>query len=60
MHTGGLKKDGFPKRSGTKLSQQMQKMENPPQNTKLGGRIVIHGWNGDWIADGTQNLTWDA
>jgi murein DD-endopeptidase MepM/ murein hydrolase activator NlpD len=34
------------------------KIENPPQNTRLGGKIVIHGWNGDWIADGTQNLTW--
>ncbi len=26
--------------------------------TELGGRIGIHGWNGDWIPNGTQNLTW--
>lgn len=26
--------------------------------TDLGGRVGLHGWNGDWIADGTQNLTW--
>jgi murein DD-endopeptidase MepM/ murein hydrolase activator NlpD len=30
----------------------------PPKNTKLGGGIAIHGWYGDWIADGNQNLTW--
>ena len=30
----------------------------PPQFTKLGGKIVIHGWNGEWTADGSQNLTW--
>ena len=33
-------------------------MEIPLKNTKLGGSIVIHGWNGDWVADGKQNLTW--
>ncbi|MEI8203475.1 MAG: L,D-transpeptidase family protein [Bacteroidota bacterium] len=32
--------------------------EIPPSNSKLGGKIVIHGWKGDWVADGTQNLTW--
>jgi len=26
--------------------------------TDLGGRVGLHGWNGDWVADGTQNLTW--
>lgn len=26
--------------------------------TNLGGRVGLHGWNGDWIADGSQNLTW--
>lgn len=26
--------------------------------TKLGGRVGLHGWNGEFIADGTQNLTW--
>lgn len=26
--------------------------------TELGGRVGIHGWNGDWIPNGTQNLTW--
>ena len=30
----------------------------PPKTTKLGGGIGIHGWICDWIADGTQNLTW--
>jgi murein DD-endopeptidase MepM/ murein hydrolase activator NlpD len=29
-----------------------------PNNTVLGGDIGIHGWNGDWVADGAQNLTW--
>lgn len=26
--------------------------------TELGGRVGIHGWDGDWIPNGTQNLTW--
>ena len=26
--------------------------------TKLGGRIGIHGWNGRFVANGTQDLTW--
>lgn len=26
--------------------------------TKLGGRVGLHGWNGKFYADGTQNLTW--
>lgn len=26
--------------------------------TKLGGRVGLHGWNGSFIANGTQNLTW--
>jgi lipoprotein-anchoring transpeptidase ErfK/SrfK len=26
--------------------------------TKLGGRVGLHGWNGSFMADGTQNLTW--
>jgi murein DD-endopeptidase MepM/ murein hydrolase activator NlpD len=28
------------------------------KNTKLGGGIVIHGWKGDWTANGRQNITW--
>lgn len=35
-----------------------EKRTTPPQSTVLGGGIVIHGWNGDWVADGEQNLTW--
>lgn len=33
---------------------------NQPTNsyTDLGGRVGIHGWDGDWIPNGTQNLTW--
>ncbi len=30
----------------------------PPQNTKLGGGIGIHGWSGKWPGDDRQNLTW--
>ncbi|MFH0894020.1 MAG: L,D-transpeptidase family protein [Bacteroidota bacterium] len=30
----------------------------PLRNTALGGGIGVHGWAGDWTADGTQNLTW--
>lgn len=26
--------------------------------TKLGGRVGLHGWNGRFIANGTQDLTW--
>jgi murein L,D-transpeptidase YafK len=35
-----------------------QKKVAPPQNSALGGGIVIHGWSGEWYADGNQNLTW--
>lgn len=30
----------------------------PPQDTKLGGGIGIHGWSGKWPGDDRQNLTW--
>ena len=30
----------------------------PPQDTKLGGGIGIHGWSGRWPRDDRQNLTW--
>jgi murein L,D-transpeptidase YafK len=32
--------------------------KEPPKNTKLGGGIGIHGWNGSWPGDDQQNLTW--
>jgi murein L,D-transpeptidase YafK len=32
--------------------------KEPPKNTKLGGGIGIHGWNGSWPDDDQQNLTW--
>lgn len=30
----------------------------PPKNTKLGGGIGIHGWNGSWPGEDQQDLTW--
>ncbi|MBI5540813.1 MAG: peptidoglycan DD-metalloendopeptidase family protein [Bacteroidia bacterium] len=41
-----------------KITSANKKQIAPPQSTFLGGGIVIHGWFGDWIADGNQNLTW--
>jgi len=32
--------------------------KEPDKRTQLGGGIGIHGWNGDWTANGFQNLTW--
>ncbi|MCI5055909.1 MAG: L,D-transpeptidase, partial [Flavobacteriales bacterium] len=32
--------------------------KEPPKTTALGGGIGIHGWNGVWTANGSQNLTW--
>lgn len=32
--------------------------KEPPKNTKLGGGIGIHGWNGNWPGEDRQNLTW--
>jgi|GEM_PF-528876 len=32
--------------------------KEPPKNTKLGGGIGIHGWNGSWPGDDQQDLTW--
>ncbi len=29
-----------------------------PNNTKLGGHIGIHGWNGDWYEYSTHDVTW--
>lgn len=55
--------DGY--KSGLITKNEMNKIiaanlskEISPKNTKLGGGIVIHGWSGDWIADGKQDLTW--
>ncbi|MGD9201828.1 MAG: peptidoglycan DD-metalloendopeptidase family protein [Chitinispirillia bacterium] len=30
----------------------------PPKNTKLGGGIGLHGWNGQWDIKGNRHLTW--
>jgi murein L,D-transpeptidase YafK len=30
----------------------------PPQDTRLGGGIGIHGWSGKWPGDDRQNVTW--
>lgn len=32
--------------------------KEPPKNTKLGGGIGIHGWNGRWPGSDEQDLTW--
>jgi murein DD-endopeptidase MepM/ murein hydrolase activator NlpD len=56
--TRGYEKGRINKQVRDKIIDAYVKNENPPQNTLLGGKIVIHGWNGEWIADGTQNLTW--
>lgn len=41
-----------------KIKVSIKKRSIPPKSTKLGGGIVIHGWKGDWTANGRQNLTW--
>jgi hypothetical protein len=32
--------------------------KEPPKNTKLGGGIGIHGWNGRWPGNDEQDITW--
>jgi murein DD-endopeptidase MepM/ murein hydrolase activator NlpD len=54
----GLKKRFITKSEYKQIISAINSKKTPPKNTRLGGGIVIHGWNGDWIADGTQNLTW--
>lgn len=41
-----------------KIKSAIKQHSIPPKNTKLGGGIVVHGWRGDWTANGRQNLTW--
>ncbi|NJK93929.1 MAG: L,D-transpeptidase family protein [Bacteroidales bacterium] len=41
-----------------KILKANQSLSIPPKNSLLGGGIVIHGWKGDWTANGRQNLTW--
>lgn len=41
-----------------RIMQAQLKKSIPPKNTALGGGIVIHGWKGEWYANGRQNLTW--
>lgn len=41
-----------------KIFKANEQGKTPPKDTKLGGGIGIHGWAGDWVADGSQNLTW--
>jgi murein DD-endopeptidase MepM/ murein hydrolase activator NlpD len=30
----------------------------PPKNTKIGGGIGLHGWDGQWDINGNRHLTW--
>ncbi len=41
-----------------KITSAIRNRAIPTKSTKLGGGIVIHGWKGDWTANGRQNLTW--
>jgi murein DD-endopeptidase MepM/ murein hydrolase activator NlpD len=54
----GYKKKLISKMERDKIIEAHRHGIRPPSNTKLGGKIVIHGWNGEWVADGSQNLTW--
>jgi murein DD-endopeptidase MepM/ murein hydrolase activator NlpD len=54
----GFKKGLISKQQKENIISANLKMKIPLKNTKLGGSIVIHGWNGEWVADGKQNLTW--
>ncbi len=54
----GYRKQLISKKEMECIVSANKKMEIPPKDTRLGGGIVIHGWKGDWVADGNQNLTW--
>jgi murein L,D-transpeptidase YafK len=54
----GLKKGLISKKERDMLVSANINRTIPSKGTKLGGGIVIHGWKGDWIANGRQNLTW--
>lgn len=54
----GYKKGIITKTEKENIIHANLKKITPPKTTKIGGGIAIHGWNGEWIADGNQNLTW--
>ena len=54
----GLDKGWITKAQYEQMVQAFYSGKEPSKRTKLGGGISIHGWNGNWIADGDQNLTW--
>lgn len=54
----GYKKGVITKKERNSIIKANNSGNFPPKNTKLGGGIGIHGWINNWVADGTQNLTW--
>lgn len=40
------------------ITRAYNQKRDTPNNTKLGGHIGIHGWNGDWYQYGSHDITW--
>lgn len=40
------------------IERAYDQKRDTPNNTKLGGHIGIHGWNGDWYQYGSHDITW--
>ncbi len=54
----GLKKGLLTKKQKDEIVKANIQKTAPPKNTKVGGEILIHGWNEEWKNDGERNLTW--
>lgn len=54
----GLKKGLLTKKEKEAIITANNQKKAPPKNTKVGGGILIHGWNEEWKNDGERNLTW--
>jgi lipoprotein-anchoring transpeptidase ErfK/SrfK len=54
----GLRRGALTKSEVEQIRAAHRAGTQPPQDTKLGGGIGIHGWSGRWPGEDRQNLTW--
>lgn len=56
--SAGLKKKYITQSEYNKIVAANAAGTEPLKTTKLGGGIGIHGWNGGWLGDDEQDITW--
>ncbi|MEI6348641.1 MAG: peptidoglycan DD-metalloendopeptidase family protein [Bacteroidota bacterium] len=54
----GFKKGLLTKKEKEEIIKANNEKTAPLKTTKIGGGILIHGWNEEWKNDGDRNLTW--